>query len=111
MGTKVAIAPPDSHRDHLVGFYTGEERLIGDVARFASSGLAAGEVVMLIVTPGRAAAFETELLRAGVEVAAAKSEGRLFFDDAAQTLSRLMANGQPDEQRFLGLFQKEFAQG
>src|SRR5688572_12902513 len=103
--------PSDAHdHDHVVEFYSEEERLIEDVAQFTFKGLQADEAVVIIATAEHRAAFEEQLRKKGVDLELARRDGRLFMHDAAETLSQFMVNGMPDELRFIRTLEGLIAQ-
>ncbi|MCA1828266.1 MAG: MEDS domain-containing protein, partial [Myxococcales bacterium] len=87
-------------RDHIVRFYQDEEFLFEAVAHFVSSGLAAGEPVLLVATEAHRDAFTQRLRRNGVVVDAALASGQMILLDAHETLMRFMVGDEPKWDRF-----------
>jgi len=89
-------APPTP--SHTVQFYDDDAFLFQTVARFASAGLAAGEHLILIVTPAHARGILGQL---DPQLAAlASSSGQLTVLDARATLESFMREGLPDAECF-----------
>ncbi|MEA2664716.1 MAG: hypothetical protein QOI11_1660 [Candidatus Eremiobacteraeota bacterium] len=86
---------------HLVQLYGGDSApLVRNAGRYLADGLSQGEAAVAIATEQHLAGFRAQVEAAGVDAAAAVADGRLVFLDAEQTLSRLLADGQPDATRF-----------
>jgi anti-sigma regulatory factor (Ser/Thr protein kinase) len=83
----VASASGIDSGEHVVQFYEGESDLAETVGGYLAAGAQDGEVVIVIATPFHRAAFEAELTARGVDVAAARGEGRYLEFDAAETLA------------------------
>src|ERR1700675_3561462 len=82
---------------HLVQFYQADEALLTrNVVDFLTDGLKQGDVLLVITTPERNAAFSEGLSESGIDPSTAIRERRLLFADAEQTLRRFMVDGQPD---------------
>jgi hypothetical protein len=90
-------------RDHSVQLYSDLEFLTRVVSHYAGTGLARGEAVLLVVTPGHRQAFTRQLAGDGYDVERCRERGQLTILDAAETLSRFMVNGTPDAGRFMPL--------
>ena len=91
---------PHETSAHLVQFYDEDEFLLGAIVRFAGSGLGAGESVVVIATSEHLARLEQRLEAHGLDVAGARRLGRYAGFDAAQTLSGILRDGEPDPERF-----------
>ena len=87
-------------RDHSVQLYQEEEELAGSLARFAGSGLALGQGVVFIGTPGRWQALTESLRGAGVDTHAAVLRGQLRLFASKVVLSSCMSHGVPDRRAF-----------
>jgi hypothetical protein len=87
-----AMAPwsPDQDAGHVVQFYTGSYPAKG-IARFLQEGIDAGEVAVVIATPGHARAVDRRL----------DARGRVLYVDAEEALAGFMAHGRPDRTRFM----------
>jgi len=92
-------APAAPHR-HVVRFYEDEAFLTAAVGDFLAEGLAAGEPLVVIATPGHREAFTLRLRAQGHDVPRACREGRSAFLDARETLDTFMAGSLPDPERF-----------
>ena len=93
---RIGVVP----RDHVVQFYEHDDELVASVAQFLINGLLADEIAIMVATPTHTAALDDALARAGVDVAAARTNGSLIVADAAQALSRQMVAGRPDARAF-----------
>ena len=81
---------------HVVQFYDGDDELTSAVARFAGAGLAAGEGVLVVATPGHRAAIEAALTEDGRDL-----EGYVALDAAEALASIVDEDGLLDRRRFL----------
>lgn len=85
---------------HVVQVYDGDTDLALMVGSHLANGLGAGDRAVVIATPEHRGLFEAELAAQGVDVEAARADGRVIALDAAQTLARFMVDGSPDPDRF-----------
>lgn len=87
--------------DHAVQFYEDDGYLVGQVAGFIRAGLQAGDAAVVIVTKPRRDELEKHL-RNDISRAAARypNAEQYLALDAADTLSKFMLEGRPDEGRF-----------
>ena len=81
-------------------YETDAEFMAEQVAQFLAEGLACGETACLIATAEHREAFSAQLARRAIDVERALASGRLIMLDAAESLSQLMVDGAPDEERF-----------
>ena len=88
-----------AHR-HVVQFYARERELAAGVGQYLAEGLAEGSAVVVVATPGHRLAFENYLGGAGVDVSAARADGRYQAIDAAALLCRFAEAGQVDAASF-----------
>jgi two-component system NtrC family sensor kinase len=86
--------------DHVVLMYEADVHLVDVVSRFVSTGLAAGEAAIVIVTPPHREQLDARLRAHGVDLATAYAQGQYITLDAAETLAQFMVDGWPDAQRF-----------
>lgn len=86
--------------DHLVGFYETDAFLVDSVVDFLRPAWCRGESVLVIATPEHRAAFDAALEGCGIDVAAARSDGRYVALDAARTLATFVSNGSIDYDHF-----------
>jgi len=97
-------SPPDaSHthpHDHFVQFYDSNSYLTESVRDFVVEGLRNGEDTAVVATQAHRGQLEVALEEVGVDVRAARSEGRYRSFDAAATLSEFMVDGDPDPALF-----------
>ena len=96
MGARTLV--PD--RDHVVYFYDRDEDAVEMVASYLATALLDGKVAFAVATPEHRAAFVEAIATAGVDVGAARADGRLLLHDAATTLERFLVNGAVDEAAF-----------
>ena len=86
--------------DHLVEFYETEEFLVDTVCGFLAPALSDGDSAIVVATAAHCDAFERALEDAGIDVAAALSDGRYVALEARDVLARFMVAGAPDPARF-----------
>jgi PAS domain S-box-containing protein len=87
--------------DHFVQFYENDAFLVDEVSRFVGAGFQGSGCVIVIATKPHRDGFDTRLRARGVDAAAARESGHYIAMDAAETLSKVMVNGWPDESRFV----------
>lgn len=85
---------------HAVQLYHEEDDLAGAVARFAASGLQAGEAVVVVGTSARWGTLGERLRGAGVDTHAAVLRGQLRLFGARVVLSSCMSHGVPGRLAF-----------
>jgi PAS domain S-box-containing protein/excisionase family DNA binding protein len=85
---------------HFVQFYETDDFLLDAVADFIGTALRAGDAGIIIATEAHRAGLEGRLRGAGVDLYAARADGRYVALDAAGTLVRFMVGGAPDPHRF-----------
>ena len=90
-------------RQHVVGFYSNDQRLLDDLTRFVGAALKAGNAAIVAATESHRTRLLPSLQAYGVDVDAAIEHGRYIALDAAETLSAIMVNDLPDPVRFLEL--------
>jgi PAS domain S-box-containing protein len=86
---------------HVVQFYDDETFLLDIIVRFIGPALGAGEVCLIIATAPHREQLAEQLTLRGFDLSALSEQGRYVALDAADTLSRFMADGWPDEKRFV----------
>jgi signal transduction histidine kinase len=87
-------------RDHFVQFYESDEFLIDSLSGYVLEGLETGDACVVVATGARREGLDARLRASGLDTDAARASGRLVTLDAAETLSRFMSDGSPDERRF-----------
>jgi PAS domain S-box-containing protein len=92
------IPPRDS--EHFVQFYEHDEKLVKSLGAFLGSGLGSGEGAIVIATRAHREALEEQLTAQGIDLDRVKLRGQYTSLDAAETLSKFMRNGVPDEELF-----------
>lgn len=85
---------------HLVQFYDDDAFLLDEVAKFLSGGLEAGGASVVLAAKPHLDGIEERLTARGLDIVAARAEGRYVPLDAVETLGMFMADGWPDDQRF-----------
>lgn len=88
---------PDT--SHLVEFYSSEQKLINNLRRYVSEGLAEGDTCVVIAAKEHQAKLDSQLSEI-INVAEARSRGQYLTLDAAETLDRFMVGGLPHKQNF-----------
>lgn len=88
---------------HVVQFYAHESELVASTGSHLGAALRAGGVAVAIATRPHREAFEECLARDGVELAQARTEGRLVLLDANATLHACMPEGEIDRGAFHGV--------
>ena len=86
--------------EHSVQIYDDQELLMDALEGFASSGLRAGEAVVIIATWPHRRALAQRLHRRGFDLNQAEAEARYLSLDADAMLNQFMVDGLPDEARF-----------
>src|SRR5262245_17792889 len=77
--------------DHIVHTWTDEDTLVEAVTEYARAGLRAGEAVLVVAMPGRAARVKRALYG---------TPGTLLFVDAGESLAGFMHGEMPDWDSF-----------
>ncbi|MEP6995799.1 MAG: MEDS domain-containing protein, partial [Acidobacteriota bacterium] len=85
---------------HAVQFYENSAFLADSASRYVGAGLALGDAGVVVATEPRRRELEAKLIASGLDLAAARAEGRYLSLDAAETMSRFMVGSRPDERRF-----------
>lgn len=86
--------------EHIAQFYETDEVLIQALAAFVHAGLARGESVIVIATPGHLEALQAQLTRSGIDLKKAILEDRYIVADAETALASFMFGSWPDDRRF-----------
>jgi len=87
-------------RQHEVGFYSDDRRLLHDLRRFVEITLKAGNAAIVVATESHRQSLLLALQAHGLDMGAAVEQGRYIQLDGADTLSMFMVNGMPDPVRF-----------
>ena len=85
---------------HVVQFDGHDGELAEQVSGDLLGALDAGGVAIIIATPEHLGEFESQLTRAGADLAAARDDSRYLTLDAAGTLREILAGGQLDRAIF-----------
>jgi hypothetical protein len=86
--------------EHVVLFYRDQEELAGRVREYLLPAMAADGVAIVLATPGHRRSIEDHLVRAGVDVAAARARGSYLAVDASETMRGFMVGDWPDPASF-----------
>ena len=98
---------------HLVQFYADEDSFVRNVSYVLRRALLAGDSTLIIATETHLAALDTELVSAGLKLAALRESGNYTPLIAADLMSRYLEDGWPNERKFKeivgGLFRQSAA--
>ena len=89
-----------SAEDHVVQFYEDDAFLCDLLADFVASGLEAEEPLVFVASHEHTGPVLAGLRLNGVDVDAARADGRITLLDARGTLAAFMVDGMPDPARF-----------
>jgi hypothetical protein len=90
--------------EHFVQFYEGDAYLVNEVAGFIRAGLQAGDAAIVIATKLHHHDLERQLTGDVAGVAAQRLSAQQYVAlDAADTLSKFLVDGRPDERCFTDL--------
>jgi len=88
-------------QDHTLQIYADQTLLLDALEGFASSGLRAGEGLILIATGPHRLALDGRLRRRGFDLDQARADNLYLPLDAAGTLAQFMPRGRLDAGRFI----------
>ncbi len=91
---------PVHEHDHVVGFYDGDDDLVGAVAAFLAEGLHHDGASIVVATADHRVALERALTDMGFATDKLVSDGRYRSFDAGETLALFMRDDGPDPQAF-----------
>jgi signal transduction histidine kinase len=99
------LAPPANWFEqesvgHIVHFYSEEQNLLSELARFIGTALGAGDSAVVIATEPHLLALEERLAARALDLENSRRQGRYVALPAHDLLSRMLANGHPDADRF-----------
>ena len=86
--------------EHAVHVYGDDNVFMDALEGFIGAGLREGEAAIVIATPEHLAALDDRFFRHGIDMDAARSEGRYLGLPAERVLRDFMVNGWPDDERF-----------
>ncbi|MFN2493571.1 MAG: ATP-binding protein [Pyrinomonadaceae bacterium] len=89
-----------SDKEHFVQFYEADAFLLNSLSGFIGTAINSGEAAIVVATESHRDGLDELLQANGLDVTGAKACGQYVALDAADTLSRFMVNGEPDQQRF-----------
>lgn len=89
--------PPSEHMLHL---YADQAQLLDLLVGFVAGGLAGGESVLLLATPGHLDAVAARLADRDIDLRGARRRDHYLTMDVDEALGRFMVDGWPDEHRF-----------
>lgn len=87
--------------EHVVQFYETDSFLLRTLTEFIGAALRVGDAGIVVATGEHREDLDARLRAQGLDVAAARTEGRYVTLDAAESLSAFMADGTPDPDRFM----------
>ncbi len=90
------IAPAE----HVVQIYENDEAFLNLLEGFVSSGIIAGECVILIATAVHLNALTERLTKQGNDIETLTADDQLILLDAKETLAQFMINGWPEASLF-----------
>ncbi len=93
-----------SRSEHFVQFCETDEFLMNSLREYIGIGLRAEEACIVVATQPHRESLEERLKEDGLEVAAARMQGRYVSLDAAAILSQFMVDGEPSPGRFVEIF-------
>ena len=88
------------HR-HVVQFYADDEDLLDSLSVLFGNTLAAGEILVAVVTQPHREELVNRLIANGIDLVQATAEGRFAILDAVDLLSGFMDANEPNKDRFL----------
>ncbi|HEX7956513.1 MAG TPA: MEDS domain-containing protein, partial [Pyrinomonadaceae bacterium] len=86
--------------EHFVQFYEADAFLLDSLGEYVGAALRAGEAAIVVATAAHREELEARLREKGLDIAAAAGRGQFVSLDAAQTLSKFMADCSPEPARF-----------
>lgn len=89
----------ESH-PHFVEFYDTKEFLVECVRDFLAVGVVTRGTDIVIATQAHHNAFDRALHQAGIDISEARRSGRFIALDASAALTKFIADGMPDPDRF-----------
>lgn len=93
------IAPTD----HVVQIYENEEIILDSLEGFVTSGLKAGDSVIIIASEKHIIALSSRLLKKKFDVDALQADHSYIPVNANDALAKFMVNGWPDEVKFTAM--------
>jgi PAS domain S-box-containing protein/excisionase family DNA binding protein len=93
-------ADRDPLGEHTAQFYDEDAFLVNAASDFIAAALRSGGAGIVLATEAHRVGLEERLRTAGLDLLAARGEGRYVGLDAAETLARFMVDGTPDPERF-----------
>jgi hypothetical protein len=90
----------DIRSHHEVQFYSSDAVLVDSFARVIANALKSRNPVIVLATKPHREALSQKLTEEGFNVDAAIKQGTYISLDAAETLSTIMVDGEPDRLRF-----------
>ena len=83
--------------EHLVQIYQDEGVFLDSLEGFVAGGIIAGDGVVVIATPLHLASLNERLTARGIDIATAVKSDQYLALNAAETLSKFIVMGWPDE--------------
>ena len=85
-----------------VHFYEDDTVFLDSLSEFVGAALGAGGACVVIATGAHRLGLADRLRAAGIDLSFTTAMNRFIAVDAAETLTRFMVNGVPDEKLFVG---------
>jgi signal transduction histidine kinase len=100
-----ALAPPANwgeleHQAHVCQFYASDSFLLESLSRYIGTALGGGDAAIVIATPEHRKGLTSILKSRGLNTSSALKSRRYVMLDAAETLSKFLADDWPDETLF-----------
>lgn len=99
---------PPAHERHLLHFFEKDDFAGGCVAAYLETGLIAGARILILAVPDHAREIVTTLESRGWNDV---GKDRILAIDAREVLSRILAGGMPDPERFRSVIGESVPQG
>jgi hypothetical protein len=86
--------------EHTVQFYESDVSLVDTLSALITGSFEDGKRVIVLATASHRRDIEKSLVASGVDIGAARRRNQYIDLEAAQVLSRILANAEPDAARF-----------
>ena len=96
-----SFTPENAFGNHVVQFYEQDSFLLDQLSRFVGTALGSGDSAVVIATKPHRDGLTQRLKSRGFDLSKLAARDRYIVLDAAETLSLLTVNGDPNEQRFV----------
>jgi PAS domain S-box-containing protein len=103
LGTKLDSPIRRAGSEHVVQFYEQDRVLVAELGRLIGDALTSGDSAIVVATAAHRDGLARDLLARGLDVDTASAEGRYLSLDAEQTLSHILVDQMPDQDKFAKL--------